>query len=172
MDAHTESLAGLPQAKEWITHFARQLPARHTPAGLGAAFATAALRAKAWLRERVAQSSTSAAGSRSVGWVALLSTSIVDAHHRRTQATGPDRDAIDREIAWCVRTIDAKLAVLLDMTAARLDIGRLVSIMAERWVTYTQQRHNEAALTAVLAAQRAYTVRVEQLSTLPRGGPS
>ncbi|MGO4644011.1 hypothetical protein AB4305_03445 [Nocardia sp. 2YAB30] len=36
MDSDVPSLAGLPQAKEWFTHFALWLPAQHKPTTLRA----------------------------------------------------------------------------------------------------------------------------------------
>ncbi|MGY1960907.1 hypothetical protein [Nocardia gipuzkoensis] len=104
--------------------------------------------------------------------MAMLSASIVDAHHRRVQDTEPDTEVIDREIAWCVRTMNAKIAVLVDVPAGQVDVGRLVSEMAQRWVTYAQHPQDGSAVTGVLAAQRAYSARVEQLSALSRGGAS
>ncbi|MGY5309173.1 hypothetical protein [Nocardia gipuzkoensis] len=102
--------------------------------------------------------------------MAMLSAAIVDAHHRRSQVTGSGRDAVDDEITWCVRTIDAKLAALVGVPAARVGAGELVSTMAARWVSYAQQPLDYTTVTGVLAAQRAYNARVEQLSTLSRGG--
>ncbi|MFR9769332.1 hypothetical protein [Nocardia sp. SC052] len=172
MDSHVPSLAGLPQAKEWITHFAAQLPAQHATMKLRAVFTTTGWRAKAWLRGRASRAGTAAAVGHSFECVAMLSVSIIDVHHRRVQASGAARDAIDSEIAWCVRTIDAKLAGLLDVPAGQIAVGWLVSAMAQQWVAYAHHPHDETTLVDVLAAQRAYNARVEQLSTLPRGGAS
>ncbi|MDE1675201.1 hypothetical protein [Nocardia gipuzkoensis] len=172
MNSHAPTLAGLPQAKAWITHFAAQLPAQHKPIKLRAVFTTAGWRAKTWLKGRAFRTSTAAAVGHSFDWVAMLSVSIVDTHHRRAQAIETNRDAIDGEIDWCVRTIDAKIAGLLDVPARRIEVGRLVSAMAERWVAYTQYPQDDAAMAGVLAAQRAYSTRVEQLSTHSLGGTS
>ncbi len=171
VDAHVPSLAGLPQASEWITHFAAQLPVHGKPHHLRAVLAAAG-RARAWLRDRASSNGTAGASSHRLEWVAMLSASIVDAHHRRVQATNPDTDVIDREIAWCVRTMNAKIAVLVDVPAGQVDVGRLVSEMAQRWVTYAQRPQDGTAVAGVLAAQRAYNTWVEQLSTLARGGTS
>jgi hypothetical protein len=170
--AHVPSLAGLPPASEWITHFAAQLPVQHKPHHLRAVLAAAGLRARTWLGDRAFRNGTAVAGSHGLEWVAMLSASMVDAHQRRVRASEPDTDVIDREIAWCVRTVDAKIAVLLDVPAGQVDVGRLVSAMAQQWVTYARQPQDGTAITGVLAAQRAYSDRVEQLSALSRGGTS
>ncbi len=101
MDSRVPSLAGLPQAKEWITHFAAQLPAQRRHRKLRAVFTTAGWRVKAWLRGRASRTGTAAAMGHSFEWVAMLSVSIIDIHHRRPQASGAARDAIDSEITWC-----------------------------------------------------------------------
>ncbi|WP_157129071.1 hypothetical protein [Nocardia amamiensis] len=169
MDSHLPNPAGMPQAGEWITHFAVWLPAQPTPTTVREAFAAARRRAKAWVRGRISRSGSAHAGHRSPDWVHMLSASIVDAHHRRALSeSGPD--AVNDEIAWCAWSIDAKLAALVDLPAARVGLGELVSAMAARWVSYAQQPLDYTAVTGVPAAQRAYNARVEQLSALPRGG--
>ncbi|WP_249645264.1 hypothetical protein [Nocardia sputi] len=172
VDAHVPNLAGLPPASEWITHFAAQLPVQHKPHHPRAVLAAAGMRARTWLRDRALRNGTAAAGSHRLEWVAMLSASMVDAHQRRVRATEPDTHVIDREIAWCVRTLDAKIAVLFDVPAGQVDVGRLVSAIAQQWVTYAQHPQDATAITSALAAQRAYSARVEQLSALSRRGTS
>ncbi|MFF7941573.1 hypothetical protein ACFZC5_17820 [Nocardia gamkensis] len=172
MDAYVPTLAGLPHASEWITVFAAQLPVQHKPHHPRAVLAAVRLRARTWLRDRAFRNGTAAAGSHRLEWVAMLSASMVDVHQRRVRATEPDTHVIDREIAWCVRTLDAKIAVLLDVPARQVDVGRLVSAMAQQWVTYAQHPQDATAITSALAAPRAYSARVEQLSALSRGGTS
>ncbi|TQM32711.1 hypothetical protein [Nocardia bhagyanarayanae] len=131
VDSHDPSLAGLPQAKDWLALFAAWAPAHE-------------------------QSSTP-------DWMAMLSAPLIEAHPRRSRLAGADLEALDDEISWIVRTIDRKLAPIVDLAAAELGMGTLVSTVAAQWVTYAERSHDDLARAALSDAQRAYSHRAERL---------
>ncbi|WP_435593548.1 hypothetical protein [Nocardia sp. bgisy118] len=164
MDSDALHLSGLPQAKDWILQFATHQPLQRS---LGDA-----IKALWWwaLNVVVARPRPQPRAHLPV-WFFMLAAHLVDDHARRAATDDPNQQApIDRRIALAVRRIDIESAAIVPAPATEVGLGGLVSQMARCWIAYAACPGDQTALTATLAAQRAYSDRVEQLAQLLSGG--
>ncbi|WP_068056279.1 hypothetical protein [Nocardia xishanensis] len=164
MDSDALHLSGLPQAKDWISQFATHRPLQRS---LGDAI-KALWR---WALNLVVARPRPRPRAHLPVWFFMLAANLVDDHARRAATEDPNEQTrIDRRIAFAVRRIDIESAAIVQKPAAEVGLGALVSQMARCWIGYAARPGDQTALTATLAAQRAYSDRVEQLAQLLSGG--
>ncbi|MEU2258145.1 hypothetical protein ABZ540_33790 [Nocardia xishanensis] len=161
MNSGDPPLNGLPQARDWISQFTTHYPVQHS---LGPAIA-ALLRSTL---KRIVARTPPQPRVHWTGWFVMLAAHLVDDHTQRAATGDPDEQAtLDRRIAGLVRRIDIESAAIIEIPTAKVGLGELVSHMAKCWITYAAYPDDQTALSTTIAAQRAYSDRVEQL--LPGG---
>ncbi|MEV0027869.1 hypothetical protein [Nocardia sp. NPDC050793] len=164
MDSDALHLSGLPQARDWIAQFATHRPLQRS---LGEAI-QALLR---YALKLVVPRPRPQPRAPLPGWFFMLAAHLVDDHARHAATDDPNPQvALDRRIALAVRRIDIESAAIVQMPAAEVGLGELVSHMARCWIAFAAFPGDQTALTTTIAAQRAYSDRVEQLAHLLSGG--
>ncbi|MFF0532866.1 hypothetical protein ACFYT3_31390 [Nocardia amikacinitolerans] len=165
MDSEDLPLRGLPHAQDWISQFTLHHPLQRS---IGQAIA-ALLR---WPLKRLVRRPRPQSRAHLPGWFFLLAAHLVHDHaHRAATGDTHEQAALDRRIAGLVRRIDIESAAIIEIPAADVGLGELVSQMARCWIAYAACPGDQTALTTTLAAQRAYGDRAEQqLAHLLSGG--
>ncbi|GAA5079549.1 hypothetical protein [Nocardia iowensis] len=163
LHTHHTSTAGLPLAADWVRHFAVVCPPISPSAGIGERLLTACRRRVLWLPRQNPQNAADLVRHSPV-W-SDYAVKFLFAHQHCTLSHGTTPRGVDTEVHRLVHAVDNAVADLVDIPIDDVEIGALLSRMAQRWLLY-RAFASDLNIAGLLKAQRDYNTAVEQLPML------